>query len=83
MERSGQMQLLQQPLPQKLKQVEIRFLFGRDTTEVMLSIQTLRGRLDKSICSPNATSQEVDSLKDELNQAYLWRKKYFGNRGAE
>ncbi|KAF8080643.1 hypothetical protein N665_0930s0001 [Sinapis alba] len=43
---SGQMQLIQQPLAQRLK-------------------------LDKAICSPSTTTQEVDMLKDDLNQAYI------------
>ncbi|KAF8109207.1 hypothetical protein N665_0101s0035 [Sinapis alba] len=67
---SGQMQLIQQPLARRLKQcrAQISLWKRHNRHNAEERIQILRGRLDKAICSPTTTTQEVDILRDDLNQ---------------
>ncbi|KAF8092597.1 hypothetical protein N665_0410s0009, partial [Sinapis alba] len=79
---SGQMQLIQQPLAQRLKQcrTQISIWKRHNRHNAEERIQLLRGRLDKAICSPSTTIQEVDMLKDDLNQAYIDEEIFWKHR---
>lgn len=78
----GQMQMLQKPLAQRLKQcrhqISVWKRHNRSNTEEL--IHTLRGRLDQAIVSNSATTQDVAVLKDELNQAYLEEEIFWKQR---
>lgn len=79
---SGQMQLLHQSLAQRLKQCrnQISVLKRHSRINAEEQIQTLRGSLDKAICSTTATTQVINTLKDELNQGYLEEEIFWKQR---
>ena len=78
---SGQTQLLQQPLAQRLRQcrsqISIWKKHNRSNTEER--IQVLRGRIDRAITTA-ASTHEINTVREELNQAYIeeeifWKQK--------
>lgn len=75
---SGQSQLLQIPLVQRLSRCrkEISIWKRQNKTNAAEKIEILRRQLDQAVVTANVTTQEQNEIKDQLHQAYLEEEIY-------
>lgn len=75
----GQASLLQIPLAQRLIQCRSQISTWKrlNRTKAEERINLLRGRLDRAITSATMTTQDINLIREDLNQAYLEEEVYW------
>ena len=76
---SGQSQLLQIPLVQRLSRCrkKISIWKRQNKTNAAEKIESLRRQLDQAVVTASVTKQEKNEIKDQLHQAYLEEEIYW------